>query len=119
MSGFKKALDRTPASPADLTAGVFDLEKAIREVKIKAEGSPARDEIGERNPPSVQSHFSTAYRGLRTTYGPTALHRRSLDIAKAMLAELAPEVNRISEQMIPGLARKFKEAGAPYIKGED
>jgi hypothetical protein len=67
----------------------------------------------------VESHFSTAYRGLRTTYGPTALHKRSLDIAKAMLAELEPEVNRVSDQMIPALAKKFKDAGAPYIKGED
>jgi len=119
VKGFKKALDRTPASPANLAAGVFDLEKAIHTVKIKAEGSPARNEIGERNPPSVQSHFSTANRGLRTTYGPTALHRRSLDIAKAMLAELTPEVNRITDQMVPALAQKFEDAGAPYIKGED
>jgi photosystem II stability/assembly factor-like uncharacterized protein len=118
LNGFKKALDRTPASPANLAADVFELEKALRAVKIKAEGSPARDEIGERNPPSIQSHFSTASRGIRTTYGPTALHRRSLDIAKAMLVEIAPEVNQISEQMIPALAQKFKNAGAPYIKGE-
>jgi hypothetical protein len=95
------------------------LEKAIRAVQIKTEGSPARNEIGERNPPSIQTHFSTAYRGMTTTYGPTALHRRSLDIAKAMLAEIEPEVNRISDQMIPALAQKFKSAGAPYIKGED
>ena len=119
LSGFKKALDRTPASPANLAADVFELENALRAVKIRAEGSPARDEIGERNPPSVQSHFSTASRGMRTTYGPTALHRRSLDIAKAMLAELTPEVNRITDQMIPALSQKFKNAGAPYIKGED
>ena len=95
------------------------MEKALRAVEIKAEGSPARNEIGERNPPSIQSHFSAASRGLRTTYGPTALHRRSLDIARAMLAELAPEVNRIADQEIPALAQKFKNAGAPYIKGED
>jgi hypothetical protein len=56
---------------------------------------------------------------MTTTYGPTALHRRSLDIAKAMLAEIEPEVNRISDQMIPALSQKFKSAGAPYIKGED
>jgi len=56
---------------------------------------------------------------MSTTYGPTALHRRSLDIAKAMLAELTPEVNQITDQMIPALAQKFKDAGAPYIKGED
>ncbi|WP_445383364.1 WD40/YVTN/BNR-like repeat-containing protein [Robiginitalea sp. IMCC43444] len=119
LKGFKKALGLTPASPANLAADVFELEEAIRELKIQTEGSPARDEIGERNPPSIQSHFSTAYRGMTTSYGPTALHRRSLEIAKAMLAEVAPEINKISEQMIPALAQKFKDAGAPYIKGQE
>ena len=119
LKGFKKALELTPASPANLAADVFELEEAIRELKIQTEGSPARDEIGERNPPSIQSHFSTAYRGMTTTYGPTALHRNSLEIAKAMLAEVSPEINKISEQMVPALAQKFKNAGAPYIKGQE
>ena len=119
LKGFKKALELTPASPANLAADVFELEEAIRELKIQTEGSPARDEIGERNPPSIQSHFSTAYRGMTTTYGPTALHRNSLEIAKAMLAEVSPEINKISEQMVPALALKFKNAGAPYIKGQE
>ncbi|MEJ2163636.1 MAG: glycosyl hydrolase, partial [Robiginitalea sp.] len=119
LKGFKKALPRTPSSPANLASDVFELEKAIQSVKIRTEGSSARNEIGERNPPSVQSHFSTAYRGMTTTYGPTGLHRRSLDIAKEMLSEIEPEVNRISDQMIPVLEQKFKSAGAPYIKGND
>jgi photosystem II stability/assembly factor-like uncharacterized protein len=119
LKGFQKALPRTPSSPAGLAADVSELDKAIRALKIKTEGSPARNEIGERNPPSIQTHFSTAYRGMTTTYGPTALHRRSLDIAKAMLNEVEPAVNRIADQMIPSLAKKFQDAGAPYIKGEN
>ena len=119
LKGFQKALPRTPSSPAGLAADVSELDKAIRALKIKTGGSPARNEIGERNPPSIQTHFSTAYRGMTTTYGPTALHRRSLDIAKAMLNEVEPAVNRIADQMIPSLAKKFQDAGAPYIKGEN
>jgi photosystem II stability/assembly factor-like uncharacterized protein len=119
LKGFQKALPRTPSSPAGLAADLAALEQAMRALEIKTEGSPARNEIGERNPPSIQSHFSTAYRGMTTTYGPTALHRRSLGIAKEMLAEVKPEVDRIADQMVPALAQKFKDAGAPYIKGED
>jgi hypothetical protein len=119
LKGFQKALVRTPGSPVSLVADVSELEKAIRRLKLKTEGSPARDEIGERNPPSIQTHFSTAYRGMSTTYGPTALHRRSLSIAREMLAEVEPEVNRITGQMIPALTKKFRDAGAPYIKGQD
>ena len=119
LKGFKMALERTPAAPAALAADVATLEKALHALAIKTEGSPAREEIGERNPPSIQSHFSVAFRGLTTTYGPTALHKRSLGIARAMLAEAAPEVQRISGQLVPALAQKFEDAGAPYIKGMD
>lgn len=118
LKGFQKALGLTPGSPAGLAADVSNLENAIRTLKLKTEGSPARDEIGERNPPSIQSHFSTAFRGMMTSYGPTAMHKRSLGIAREMLAEVEPEVNRISDQMIPALARKLEAAGAPYIKGQ-
>ncbi|WP_088340204.1 VPS10 domain-containing protein [Robiginitalea sediminis] len=119
LKGFKQALARTPAAPAGLASDLFALEEAVRALKIKAEGSPAREEIGERNPPSIQSHFSTAFRGMTTTYGPTPLHRRSLGIAREMLAEMQPELSRITGQMIPALSKKLKDAGAPYIKGQD
>lgn len=119
LNGFEKALDQTPSAPSGLAADVFELKQEIRDLKIRMEGSPARDEIGERNPPSIQSHFSMAYRGLSTTYGPTALHRRSLDIARSMMEKTRPEVNRIVDQMVPALAQKLKAAGAPYIKGRD
>ncbi|MGB5404945.1 WD40/YVTN/BNR-like repeat-containing protein [Robiginitalea sp.] len=118
LKGFQKALPLVSGSPAGLASDVHDLEKALRALEIKAEGSPARNEIGERNPPSAQSHLSTASRGLTTTYGPTPLHRRSLETARAMLSELKPEITRISDQMVPALARKFEQAGAPYIKGQ-
>ena len=117
LAGFKKALEKTPGAPGDLVADVYDLENALREVRLKTEGSPAREEIGERNPPSIQSNFSTANRGLSTTYGPTPLHRQSLKTAGEMMEELTPEITRISDQMVPALARKFEQAGAPYIKG--
>ncbi|MGB5654664.1 MAG: glycosyl hydrolase [Robiginitalea sp.] len=118
LKGFQKALPKVQGSPAELASDVHELEKALRALEIKAEGSPARNEIGERNPPSAQSHLSTASRGLSTTYGPTPLHRRSLETAQAMLSELKPEMTRISDQMVPALARKFEQAGAPYIKGQ-
>ncbi len=119
LKGFEKALEQTPASPAGLAGEVQELREAIRELQLKTEGSPARDEIGERNPPSVQNFFVTAYRGMNTTYGPTAMHRQSLDTARDMLGELEPQVNRIADQMVPALERKLEAAGAPYIKGRD
>ena len=118
LKGLKKAIRKTPVTPASFIKDLFKVEKDMTALMRKAEGSPAREEIGERNPPTIQNHMRTAYRGLSTTYGPTPLHRKSLAIAKEMLEELRPEIDRISKTVLPDLSKKLKQAGAPYILGE-
>lgn len=118
FKGMKKALAKTPASPAMFAGEMHQLEQDMIALIRKAEGSSARDEIGERNPPSVQGHLRVAYRGISTTYGPTTLHRKSLQLAKEMIEELRPEMERIATKAIPMLHQKLKAAGAPYIMGE-
>ena len=118
LKALKKAAAKTPLAPEAVAGELYAIEQALTALTIKAEGSPARDEIGERNPPSVQSHMRAAYRGIRTTYGPTPLHRKSLRLAKSMLGDLRPEVERIAQQKLPALAAKLTAAGAPYIIGQ-
>jgi hypothetical protein len=118
LKGLKMAVSKTPAAPASFVKDLFKVEKDMTALMRIAEGSPARDEIGERNPPTIQNHMRAAYSGLSTTYGPTPLHRKSLAIAKAMLEELQPEIERISKTILPGLSERFEQAGAPYILGE-
>ena len=118
LKGLKMAVSKTPAAPSSFVKDLFKVEKDMTALMRKAEGSPAREEIGERNPPTIQNHMRAAYRGLSTTYGPTPLHRKSLAIAKEMLEELRPEMERISKTTLPDLSEKFKQAGAPYILGE-
>ena len=48
--------------------------------------------------------------GLRDTYGPTALHMKSLEIAKKLLADLRTEVISISKNKIPEIGKDLKEA---------
>ena len=118
LKGLKMTVSKTPAAPASFVKDLFKVEKDMTALMRKAEGSPARDEIGERNPPTIQNHMRAAYRGLSTTYGPTPLHRKSLAIAKEMLEELRPEIELISKTTLPNLKERFKQAGAPYILGE-
>ena len=118
LKGLKMAVSKTPAAPASFIKDLFNVEKDMTALMRKAEGSPARDEIGERNPPTIRNYMRAAYRGLSTTYGPTPLHRKSLVIAKEMLEELQPEIERISKTILPGLSERLKQAGAPYIIGD-
>ncbi|MEL6717179.1 MAG: hypothetical protein AAFP82_00525, partial [Bacteroidota bacterium] len=86
-------------------------------IKTSVEGNPAKSEIGEKNNPSVQSRFFTAYRGATSTYGPTPMHKESLKIAKSQLKDLIQQLEAVSQQKIPQLGQKLSEAGAPWIEG--
>jgi len=80
------------------------------------EGSPARDEVGEKAPPTVSDHFFAGYRGLSTTYGPTPNMERSLGIAKDMVMEVMPRIEALTAKL-PALRDRLKAAGAPYMIG--
>lgn len=118
LKGLKKAAKQTALSPAAFGPDIYEIETAMAKLLQRAEGSAAREEIGERNPPSIQTHMRTAYRGMSTTYGPTPLHKRSLATAKEMMEELRPALNRINTSLLPALAQKLKAANAPYIIGQ-
>ena len=119
LKGLKKAAAKTPLQPKEIAGQLYTIQKELTALARKAEGSPAREEVGERNPPSIQTHMRAAYRGMTTTYGPTPLHRKSLALAKAMMAELQPEIERIGKQELPAVAKQLKAAGAPYIIGQE
>ena len=119
LKALKKAAAKTPLAPEAIAGQLHTIEQALTTLSIKAEGSPARDEIGERNPPSVQTHMRAAYRGITTSYGPTPLHRKSLALAKTMLMDLKPDIELIAKKEIPALAKKLKDTGAPYIIGQE
>ena len=69
LNALKKAAGRTQLSPDAFATEINAINKALFTLKQKAEGSSAREEVGERNPPSVRTHLRAAYRGLSTTYG--------------------------------------------------
>jgi hypothetical protein len=49
------------------------------------------------------------------SYGPTALHKNSLEIAKSMFVKVETAVDKIVNSMIPEIEEALKAADAPYI----
>lgn len=82
------------------------------------EGSPARNAIGERNPAGMQTFLYIALRGLRSTYGPTPLHRKGLEQAHQLATAATASVKSISKDELPALEKELKAANAPYIMGQ-
>ena len=80
------------------------------------QGSEARGEIGERGPPTPSSRLSVGYMGLGATYGPTEMHRQSIQVGQAELAPIRVEIQRYADEVVPSLHEALEATGAPPIK---
>ena len=112
------ALAQAKILPGTLEPKLEALKLDLTRINQSISGSPSRREVGERNPAGIQSFLSNAMVGLRNSYGPTPLHRKSLKIAKELLIQLRAEVKTISEVRIPEIEAALKAADAPYILGQ-
>ena len=52
---------------------------------------------------------------MRTTYGPTGLHKKSLSIASKMLSNLTSEVMMMHNEILPLIKSKLKAIKAPDV----
>ena len=118
VNAMQTALSRTRIAPGDLDAQLHDLQQKLYEMEEEMSGNQSKEEIGERNPPSFRSRMFMGYRGLSTTYGPTPMHKESLEIAMRQMKSMKAKVEKISEQEIPRLEKALQAAGAPWIEGQ-
>ncbi len=118
VKAMQTALKRTAIAPGKMDEQLRSLHKVVHSLEIETSGSPSRDEVGEKNPPTIQTHLSVAMRGMSTTYGPTPLHQKSLNLAKKMLGKVKTTVKDINTNQIPAVEAALKAAGAPYIMGQ-
>lgn len=117
LKAAQTAVYRTTSNPEAILKSIADAKALSLALHKKIEGSPAKEEIGERNPASWESHLSAAIRGLFTTYGPTPLQQQSLKVAQSLLAKTKAEITSFSK-MVDAIEADLKKAGAPYIMGD-
>ena len=118
INAMRTALARADIEPGKLDADLFELKSMLQELRSELYGSSAKNEIGERNPPTVQSRYYVARRGISTTYGPTDMHIRTLEVARDQMKEIKDKINRISNVEVPKLEQELAKAGAPWIEGQ-
>ena len=118
LMALKTALNNSNIVPGPINKEIQALQKEAIAIKKSVEGSPSKDEIGERTPPSIQTHLRVAYRGMMSTYGPTPLHQKSMALGKKMTLEIESEVISLQNDKIKPLEQKLKALGAPYIQGQ-
>ena len=92
-----KAIGFAQANQDVLHKTVYDLQKQQYDLERKIDGSDAKGEVGEKDTPTLSFRISVASRGFNSnTYGPTAMHMESHDMAVALLNELAPQVDALA-----------------------
>lgn len=110
------SLERSAIEAGALEKELYDLKTRIYKIKDEIEGSDSRNEVGEKFPHTIQSRLMAIMMGTsQSSYGPTPMHKRSMEIAKEESEVLIEKIEVIAVQDVPALMKKLKEAGAPAI----
>ncbi len=115
----EKALSRAEVDPAVLNSKIHNVKMELARMDIEFFGSKAKNEVGEKNNPTIYNRISAAQMGtMNSTYGPTPTHKRSLEIAQKEFIELKAHLVEIMDNKIPAIEKELIESGAPWIKGQ-
>ena len=93
-------------------------QKALRAIDATMNGNPAKNEIGERNPPTPGDGSFIGYVALSNTYGPTGNQLKAFTRAKSQLRAVKAELSTLVNSTLPALEAELKAAGAPWIEGQ-
>ena len=116
VEAMQTALARSDSVAPDLNNQLYQTRLELLALREQLRGSEARGEVGERSPPTPGSRLSVGYNGLSTTYGPTEMHRQSVQVGRAELAPIRTEIERYAEEVVPSLERAVEATGAPPIE---
>ncbi len=114
VEALQTALRRADTRAPALAERLYQTRLELLDLRERLDDSEARDEVGERGPPTPGDRLNFAEEGLETTYGPTPLHRSMLEAGRNELAPLQAEVERMAE-VVAELESAVLEAGAPGI----
>jgi hypothetical protein len=114
----QKALNSTPINPVELQARIEKLRLDLLDIDAQMNGNRSKQSVGEMDNPTINERLSVATMGSsRSTYGPTPMLQRSLDIARIQMAELREKLEKVRVERIPELQKELIQAGAPWIDG--
>ncbi len=114
VEALETAHNRARQPDADLAARIDAVQEQLYELDVALNGSPTKRSLRERTPRSMQSRLFVGNRGLSTQYGPTAMHRESVDIADRELREARQQLGVITAE-IARIADALPATGAPVV----
>ncbi|NQU33984.1 MAG: hypothetical protein HQ521_12180 [Bacteroidetes bacterium] len=120
VAGMKKAFAITNLKDDSINGEIFKLNQQLIDIREKLYGNGSKDQIGEKNNPTVMSRLSAASMGVQnSTYGPTPTHVKSLEIAKTEFVDIKTKLENIVNIQIPKVEKQLIDAGAPWMEGQE
>ena len=87
----------------------------MHELNSTIGGSATKKEVGEKDFLTINDRLSSARGGwYSNTYGPTALHMKSFEMAKELYNKMNPKVMEYIEK-VNRISILFEKAGGPSI----
>ncbi|MEM8798967.1 MAG: glycosyl hydrolase [Pseudomonadota bacterium] len=118
LDHLKKAVDRSPTSPAELDARWHEIRAAMYAVEKEMRGPEAMRDVGDRVPTTVGARLQHVAIGTTlSTYGPTPLHLRNFEIARSQFKDLRNKIETMRTKTIPEFEKQLQDAGAPWTPG--
>lgn len=118
ISAMRQALLQAPRPDESALKELHALQKDIEAIQTKMGGNSAKNEVGEKNAPTVWQRIDVATTGTnRSFYGPTPTHIEQMNIAEKEIADILQQLKRI-ESAIPALEKAIQATGAPWVEGQ-
>ncbi|MEL6803685.1 MAG: glycosyl hydrolase, partial [Bacteroidota bacterium] len=112
------ALGRTTKDDPSLMPRLYEAHQQLLDLEKQMNGDPTKQEVGEPSAPTPRGRISLGFRALRSTYGPTPMHRESVAIGKKQLQDIKTELAVIIDETLPALEADLVKAGAPWMEGQ-
>ncbi|MEM1094587.1 MAG: glycosyl hydrolase, partial [Bacteroidota bacterium] len=115
IEAMQTAHARATNPDAALAAQLHEAREALLAMNQRVGGYASKRGPGERNAPTARTRMFMGFRGLGTTYGPTAMHREQVELAKTELAAMQTELNQFIQSTMPTLETGLAATSAPPI----
>ena len=119
VGAMKRAYSQAKTPSNELLMKINAAHTALLSIDETMNGNTAKNEIGERNPPTPGDGSFVGYVALGNTYGPTGNQLKAFNRAKQQLQTIKGRIGKGSGvYTFLHLEAELKAAGAPWIEGQ-
>lgn len=115
LKAYKDAASKSNLEPGTLSTEFQEADALVRKIDLSMNGSPTKNKVGEKNDPNYATYMRMARAGLRTTYGPTPLHKKNLEHAEAAFKSLEGDIEDLATQKLPAIEAVLNASDAPAV----